>query len=216
MITIDPRSAEKLQPELLSGETIHWAAMPNSRIVFHSDDLYMIPFSLLWGGFAIFWEAGVLGYWGDTPPSHAAPGFFALWGIPFILIGQYMIWGRFVYDAWLKIRTYYGLTNRRILIVQDGWKRKTQFLFLEAIPLISREGDPTGTLWLGAKPPVFGGRSAGRQALSRLDVGGAVPVLMDIDDADQVYRLIVDLRDKARKPSSSQFDSGSLSRRPQT
>ncbi|HTZ33947.1 MAG TPA: PH domain-containing protein [Methylomirabilota bacterium] len=203
MIAIDPRAAEKLQPELLPGESIYWAGMPNPHIVFHSDDFYMIPFSLLWGGFAIFWEAGVLGYVGDSTRSHKAPLDFVLWGIPFILIGQYMIWGRFVYDACLKRRTYYGITNRRVLILQNGWKRKTQFLFLEAIPLISREGAATGTLWLGAKSPAFANRSVGRQAISRLDVGGAVPALIDIDDTDQVYRLIVDLRDKVRKASAS-------------
>jgi hypothetical protein len=40
-----------------------------------------------------------------------------LWGVPFVVIGQYMIWGRFLYDAWLKPRTYYGITNRRVLIL---------------------------------------------------------------------------------------------------
>jgi hypothetical protein len=39
-----------------------------------------------------------------------------LWGVPFVVIGQYMIWGRFLYDAWLKPRTYYGITNRRVLM----------------------------------------------------------------------------------------------------
>jgi len=65
----------------------------------------MIPFSLFWGGFAIFWEAGARGHWRNTPRSHPAPFFFLLWGIPFILIGQYMICGHFAYEAWLKRRT---------------------------------------------------------------------------------------------------------------
>jgi hypothetical protein len=50
-----------VQPELLSGESIVWAGQPNTRVIFHKQDLYMVPFSLLWGGFAIFWEAGVSG-----------------------------------------------------------------------------------------------------------------------------------------------------------
>ena len=69
MISIDPQAAMKLQPYLSTGESIHWAAMPNPRVIFHSDDWYLIPFSLLWGGFAIFWEAGALGIWDSTPKS---------------------------------------------------------------------------------------------------------------------------------------------------
>jgi hypothetical protein len=82
MLTIDPRAAEKIQPELLFGETIHWAAMPNPNKIFHSEDWTAIPFSLLWGGFAFFWEAGALGYWGNSTRAHAAPDFFVLWGSP--------------------------------------------------------------------------------------------------------------------------------------
>ncbi len=99
---MDPEASLKLQSELLSGENILWAGKPNPNVIFHSDDWYLIPFSLLWGGFAIFWEAEVLGYWGH--PRGTPSTFMALWGIPFVVIGQYMIWGRFLYDAWLKRR----------------------------------------------------------------------------------------------------------------
>jgi hypothetical protein len=78
--------------------------MPNRGVIFHSDDWYVVPFSLLWGGFAIFWEAGVTGYGGNSPRGGGAPLFMQLWGIPFVVLGQYMIWGRFLYDAWLKRR----------------------------------------------------------------------------------------------------------------
>ena len=44
-----------------------------------------------------------------------------LWGIPFVVAGQYLIWGRFFYDAWLKRRTYYALT---VIVVQNGWSRR--------------------------------------------------------------------------------------------
>ncbi len=145
MKTIDPQVAMKLQSELSSGERIYWAGKPNPKIIFHSDDWNLIPFSFLWGGFAIFWEAGVLGLWGNEAQHHSVSGFMALWGIPSVVIGQYLIWGRFLYDAWLKRQTCYGITNRRVLILQEGWKRKTQFLFLESIPEIIREGDDLRT-----------------------------------------------------------------------
>jgi hypothetical protein len=204
MGTIDPQAAAKVQPELMSGESVYWAGVPNRGVIFHSDDWYVVPFSLLWGGFAIFWEAGVLGYWGNGVRGDGAPLFMKIWGIPFIVMGQYFIWGRFLYDGWLKRRTYYAVTNRRVLIVQEGWKRKTSSMYLEAIPSIDREGMLTGTLWFGPKYPMFTGRGSGKKTrnMSRFYLGDA-PVFADIDDVDSVHRLILELREKTRKESNS-------------
>jgi len=194
----------KIQPELMSGETLQWAAMPKTSVVLHSEDLYAIPFSILWGGFAIFWEAGVLGYWGANGKKNPVSSFMALWGIPFVVIGQYFIWGRFLYDAWLKQRTYYAVTNRRVLILQEGWKRKVRSCYLESIPEIAREGETSGTLWLGQKLSLFAGRGSPKRSMSRFDVDGYVPILADIDDLDSVYRLIMNLRDQERKQTSGE------------
>jgi hypothetical protein len=193
--------------ELISGESLYWAGMPNRGVIFHSDDWYVVPFSLLWGGFAIFWETGALGYWGKGPRGGVPSLFMAIWGIPFIVIGQYMIWGRFLYDAWLKRRTYYAVTNRRVMTVQEGWKRKTSSMYLEAIPSIEREGTMTGTLWFGTKYPIFTGRGSGKKTrnMSRFYLGD-VPVFADIEDVDCVYRVIMDLKEKARKESNSAAD----------
>ena len=110
--------------ELLPDETVQWTGRPNPGVVFHREDLYMIPFSLLWGGFAIFWLLGASGIWDawTQRPKHEFGLFGIIWGTPFVIVGQYMIWGRFVYQRWKKQRTYYALTNRRALIVQQGWR----------------------------------------------------------------------------------------------
>ena len=99
MPNINPVAAQKFQSELLSGESIYWAGMPNRSVIFHSDDWYMIPFSLFWGGFAIFWESMALGVWTRTPKPAAPSIFMTIWGIPFVAIGQCLIWGRFIADA---------------------------------------------------------------------------------------------------------------------
>lgn len=201
----------KIQPELMSGETLQWAAMPNARVIFHSDDWVTIPFSLLWGGFAIFWEAGVLGYWGNGHKAHPAPFFMVLWGIPFVLGGQYFIWGRFLTEAWLKRRKYYAVTNRRVLILQEGWKHTSQSCYLEAIPEISREGGKIGTLWLGQKLPVFGNQRSRTRGWSRFAADSPIPILADIDDPDSVYRLIMNLREEVRKEKDKGNDDTALS-----
>jgi hypothetical protein len=191
---IDLLALSKLQGELGRGERLVWAGMPNPAVIFHSDDWLLIPFGLMFGGFSIFWEAMVL----RMPNSSFTGAFFVLWGVPFVVIGQYLIWGRFLYDGWLKRRTYYGVTNLRVLIVQQGWKRKVSSTYLESLPQVEKEGQGTGTLWFGPRLPAFAGRGQPTRGLSRFSVG-SVPSFADIDDVDGVDETIADLKRKARQ-----------------
>jgi hypothetical protein len=113
MQQMNPDSVTAIQPELTSGESVVWVGQPSGAVFFHKENGVLIPFSLLWGGFAIFWEFGAAGFWG----SNSHPGtpwlFGMLWGIPFVLIGQYLIWGRFFSVAWKK--RHYAVTNRRVI-----------------------------------------------------------------------------------------------------
>jgi hypothetical protein len=43
--------------------------------------------------------------------------FFALWGIPFVAIGLYMVLGRFFAKSYQKRRAMYAVTDQRALIV---------------------------------------------------------------------------------------------------
>jgi hypothetical protein len=76
-------------------------------VIFHSDDWAAIPFTLIWTACFVFWEADALGIWGRASRG-GTDLFMALWGIPFLFVGNYMVWGRFLVDTWLKRRTYYG------------------------------------------------------------------------------------------------------------
>lgn len=178
----------------MPGESICWAGMPNSQVIFHSDDWVAIPFSLIWTSFFVFCEGSALGKWGKNKQADI---FLSLWGIPFLVLGNYMVWGRFLSDAWLKRRTFYAVTNRRVLIVQNAWRRETSTTFLEHIPSIEQEGTVRGTLWLGPKYPVLAGRGSPKRDMSRFSIGD-VPVFADIDDVDSVHRLIMELRGKGR------------------
>src|SRR5262245_25267621 len=95
----------QLQPELGPREKLLWAGRPRQGVFLRPADALLIPFSLLWAGFAVFWESMVV----RTP----APWFFVLWGIPFVAIGCYLVVGRFYVDARQRGRTYYGVTNER-------------------------------------------------------------------------------------------------------
>jgi hypothetical protein len=199
--TVDARAAQKIQPELMSGENIYWAGMPNPSVIFHSDDWAAIPFSFAWTGFFVFWEAQAFGFWAKTSRPAGNDIFMELWGIPFLVIGNYMVWGRFLFDAWAKRRTYYAVTNRRVLVLQETWKRKTSTVFLEAIPQIEREGTTTGTLWFGTKYPVVAAKGRKTRDMSRFSVG-EVPMFADIENVDSVHRLIIDLRGQTSREST--------------
>ncbi|HKO04501.1 MAG TPA: hypothetical protein VJW51_07115 [Candidatus Acidoferrales bacterium] len=191
---------QELQSELSSGESFAWAGQPSRKVVFHAQDLVLFPFSLLWGGFAIFWEAGVLGFVG---PSHAK-GNLALWpmalfGIPFVLIGQYLIWGRFLYTSWKKGKIFYAVTNKRVLVVDTGRGRKVTAAFLQQLPAIDKSvrRDGIGTITFGLVPVTYGRRSN----VASWDGGlsSTVPTFVDVEDAESVYRIVSDLREKSLK-----------------
>jgi len=198
MPEINQAALQAVQPELTAGESVLWAGQPSRTVVFHHEDLLLIPFSLLWGGFAIFWEAGVAGYWGS--PSHQdGPWIFGMiWGVPFVVIGQYMIWGRFFFAAWRKKRTYYAVTSRRVMAVQDGWRRNMASAYIDTLPTIIKvsASSTIGTLRFAQAEPTWSGkRNWG--VWNGLAIGD-VPTFIDIEGADYVYHLVSDLREKAR------------------
>jgi hypothetical protein len=141
---------------LESGESLLWAGVPRQGIFLRGADAFMIPFSFLWGGFAIFWEA--------TAIAGGAPFFFALFGIPFVVIGLYMIAGRFFVDAKIRKNTYYGLTDRRVVIISGLFSQTTNSLPLRTLHDISvqERGDRSGTVMFG-RPHPFASMYAGMQ-----------------------------------------------------
>jgi len=97
----------QLAPYLLRGETLEWTGRPDPAKRFARGDLFLVPFSICWFGFMIFWVVAAA--------SSSAP-LFSLTGIPFLVIGSYFTVGRFVVKARRKRRTGYGLTAGRALV----------------------------------------------------------------------------------------------------
>jgi hypothetical protein len=117
-----PSLQNLIQRELNSSERLLWTGAPRQGVRLRPSDAFMIPFSLLWGGFAIFWEYTAIRqsmvHGGGTPSI-----FMALWGIPFVLMGLYLIVGRFFADAFQRARTGYAVTDQRILVLTTTWNK---------------------------------------------------------------------------------------------
>ena len=139
-----------LQRQLAAGEQVLWHGRPRQGLMLRPADAFLIPFSLLWGGFAVFWEINA---W-----RMDAPLFFKLWGIPFVLLGLYIIAGRFWVDARMRARTHYALTTERILIISglNGLNgHKLQSLPLRTLPPVTQteRADGSGVITLGHSHP---------------------------------------------------------------
>jgi hypothetical protein len=186
-----------VQPELSSSESVLWAGQPSRRIIFHKQDWFMIPFSLFWGGFAIFWEGAVAGLWGSGNRPTGSWVFGMIWGIPFVVIGQYLVWGRFFYAAWKKKRIHYGVTNRRVIVVQEGPKRHMASAYLDTLPVLIKEigSKGIGTLRFAPLSTSPRNRTSGDWDIVTT---GTVPTFVDVEDVESVYRLVSDLREKTR------------------
>ena len=195
-----PVSFDVFSSELLPDEKVQWTGQPNPRVIFHPEDGFMIPFSLLWGGFAIFWLLAASGIWDffmNKPAKNNMGWFGIVWGTPFVLIGQYMIWGRFVNARWKKRRTFYALTNRRALIVVNGWRGRTATsAYFDGLSVIDKRvrSDGIGSIAFGGQ--VTSEWRAGRNNPPR------PPTFEDVDDADAVYQAAIRLQDEARRKTA--------------
>ena len=136
---------ERIRPFLLAGERIVWSGQPQQGLALSGKDALLIPFSLLWGGFAIFWNAMVRTMHPDGPGPDL---FFRLWGLPFLVAGLYIMVGRFWHDAAIRKRLVYAVTNERVLVVR-GWNpAKLISLDIRRLPRLelTEHRDGSGTI----------------------------------------------------------------------
>jgi hypothetical protein len=118
---------DRVKASLRSSEQLLWVGEPDPDVRFTQFDRFFVPFSVLWAGFAVFWELAAI--------SSGDP-FFILFGIPFVAAAGYITVGRFVYKRRRKLGTAYGVTTERALVVADRSLRDT--------PIV---GVPTTVRW---------------------------------------------------------------------
>lgn len=171
---------ERLARELAPGEELLWSGRPRRGLMLRASDAWAIPFSLFWCGFAIFWEYSV---W-----ANGSPWFFRLWGVPFVLVGLYLVIGRFFVDAMERRRTIYGVTSSRVLILTGLFRESIRSVRLRSLAATSltERADRSGTIVLGRE---FQGRSVAweRWPGSRKS---EPPMLEGIPDVRNVHDLI--------------------------
>lgn len=178
--------ASVVQTDLNPGERLLWTGQPRRGIVLRPSDAIQIPFSLFWCGFAIFWEVSVV--------FGGAPIFMAFFGIPFVLIGLYMLVGRFFVDAFRRRSVIYALTDQRIMVYSGVSVRELKSLNLTALPglQLSERRDGSGTI-------LFMDGLAGRLASWSVSSGSqSLPAFEGIENVRMVFNLAQDAMRRAR------------------
>jgi hypothetical protein len=128
-----------------------------------------------------------------------------IWGTPFVLIGQYLIWGRFVYSGWVKRRTLYALTNRRALIVKNGLKGRTvTSAYFKSMTFIDKHVRSGGIGAISFGGPVSGEWRWGKNNPPR------PPTFDDVDDVDSVYQIAAQLHQQTNRQTDKLSDRFSL------
>ncbi|NMN06422.1 MULTISPECIES: PH domain-containing protein [unclassified Novosphingobium] len=179
--------SQQFQPYLLTGERILWSGQPKQGLVLGGRDVMLIPFSLMWGGFAIFWNAMVWFAPFDRDSGASPEWFFKLWGLPFLVVGLYLIAGRFFHDAHIRKMLFYAVTDQRILILRG---LKITSLDIHRLPRLelSEHRDASGTVaFESSNVLTFGGMNGFGWWLPAI---GSGMQFYKIESPRKVYELI--------------------------
>jgi hypothetical protein len=183
-----------IEEQLRPGERLLWKGKPDLGIRFRPSDGFMIPFSLLWGGFAIFWFYSAFNI--ATKSGQPEAFLFSAFGIPFVLFGLYFIFGRFIVDAKMRSKTEYAVTNQRAIIQSGMLSRKIKTVNLQSIPDISyaERSDGSGTVTFGESTSSYSWATGGFYFPGMSSK--QAPAFEMIPDVKRVYDLILESKSK--------------------
>ncbi|HOB42741.1 MAG: PH domain-containing protein [Bacillota bacterium] len=152
---------EIIEEQLFSSEVILWAGRPRRGLALRASDWFLIPFSLVWlciateitgnarkfGVPSVRYEFGLSGRRVFAQPLTV----FEVVGWLFIAIGLYLLVGRFFVDARVRRNTYYGVTDRRILILTGFFGNRFVSIPLDRVGEMNaiRRADGSGTIQFG-------------------------------------------------------------------
>lgn len=88
-------------------EYIVWKGKPGKGKLFKAEDIFLIPFSIIWCGGALVWTSIAISEKIFT---------FILIGIFFSIVGLYISVGRYIHKIYRRKNTRYIITNKKVLI----------------------------------------------------------------------------------------------------
>lgn len=174
---------QMLRPELARGERLLWSGVPRQGLRWRAGDWFAVPFTMVWL-YLVMFGTSRHGIQADQPALYLRPEI-----IPFVLVGGYMLVGRFLLDWYQRTRTYYGLTDQRVIILDGLFQRRTKSLALSTLSdiTLSARSSGSGTITFGPGASAFSwfGRTSWRGMNNQ-----QAPAFDLIEDVRKVYAMI--------------------------
>ena len=144
---------------LMADERVLWFARPD-RALYLRRFRALSGFGLLFLGIAAFWFAVSLVFVG--PSSTLVENLYRWWGLPSVIVAALLVYGPMVVARIQWQRTYYALTDRRLIVQRGLLRTRAHVIPLSPMPrlIVEAEGG-WGNLIL-----------AGGSATERLDAPG--------------------------------------------
>lgn len=178
---MDLAAEQRLARHLLRGERILWAGRPKQGLLLGAMDLLVIPFGLVFLSVGIATVAATY----DRPFSFGSIG-----PVLAIAAGSFLAVGRPILDALLRARTWYAITEKRILILREGLFPSMISLdraLLGQVELLETgaRGTPRGTIRFG--PAQASGHNSRGPIVPSLD---PTPQFLAIANPAEVFALL--------------------------
>jgi len=128
---------------LANSEYVLWQGSPGKGNLITAENIFLIPFSILWCGLALFIEISAI-------REGAFP--FAVFGLAFVFAGLYLVFGRFIHAVWMRKHTYYIITNLKIIRLRN---KKVDMMMRANMPPVSLSihKNGNGTFHIGQVTP---------------------------------------------------------------
>lgn len=176
---------------LQKGETLLWAGQPKGGIIIEKDDKPLMIAGMI---FIVFMSLIMLIGFQLYSISTSVGILLVLLVLPFMLLGFYLLIGRLLIDKQNRSRTFYGLTEKRLLLKSRLPMAKIQSISITLLTEMNivENRDGTGTISLfkldeeDEKNSLLGGKD--------LDSN-----LVQIEDVRQIYNLIKELQYEATR-----------------
>jgi len=180
---------QALLRELRASERLLWSGIPAQGLRFQDGDALAIPFVLLWCLVVALptyqqWERRGL----DSD---------AVSSLLMLVVGLGWLVGRYLIDGYRRARTYYGVTDQRVLIIEERliMGRETTAIGLVGLWELSlkERADKSGSITFGPPNPVIRWRGDRRKPSPTFQIEGV----------RHVYDLIHEAQVAARREASS-------------